>query len=74
MEVSLIIPCFNEEGNIENLVKKCEKFLSNNETIASRWRTVATRTDFPLLGGRARIDNQNFSKSIFASPLQQVQL
>jgi len=29
MEVSLIIPCFNEEGNIENLVKKCEKFLSN---------------------------------------------
>ena len=29
MEVSLVIPCFNEEGNIENLVKKCEKFLSN---------------------------------------------
>ncbi len=31
MKVSLVIPCFNEEGNIENLIKKCKKFLSNEK-------------------------------------------
>lgn len=31
MDISLVIPCFNEEGNITNLVKKCEKFLSNEK-------------------------------------------
>ena len=31
MEVSLVIPCFNEEGNIENLINKCEKFLSDEK-------------------------------------------
>jgi len=31
MEISLVIPCFKEEGNIKTLVKKCEKFLSNKK-------------------------------------------
>ena len=31
METSLIIPCFNEEGNIDTLVKKCEKFLEDQK-------------------------------------------
>ena len=30
MEVSLVIPCYNEEGNIETLIKKCKNFLSND--------------------------------------------
>jgi len=29
MDVSLIIPCFNEEGNIDSLVNRCQNFLSN---------------------------------------------
>ena len=31
MKISLVIPCYNEEGNIDSLVKKCERFLSNNK-------------------------------------------
>ena len=31
MKISLVIPCYNEEGNIDTLVKKCERFLSNNK-------------------------------------------
>ena len=31
METSLIIPCFNEEGNIDTLVKKCETYLENQK-------------------------------------------
>ena len=31
MRVSLIIPCYNEEGNIDSLIKKCENFLSNEK-------------------------------------------
>ena len=50
------------------------EFLTNIETITSRWRAVATSTDLPCLGGRARIYGQNYSESVLASPLQQVQL
>lgn len=28
---SLIIPCFNEEGNIDALIKNCEKFINQND-------------------------------------------
>ena len=27
---SLIIPCYNEEGNIEKLVQKCKKIFKKN--------------------------------------------
>ena len=27
---SLVIPCYNEEGNIERLVKKCKKLFKKN--------------------------------------------
>ena len=35
MKISLVIPCYNEEGNIDSLVKKCERFLSskNNQLV-----------------------------------------
>ena len=31
MNLSLVVPCYNEEGNIKNLIEKCEKFLSNQK-------------------------------------------
>ncbi len=31
MKISLVIPCYNEEGNIDSLVKKCERFLSSKK-------------------------------------------
>ena len=35
MNLSLVVPCYNEEGNIDSLVKKCERFLSskNNQLV-----------------------------------------
>ena len=31
LNISLIIPCYNEEGNIDILVKKSQKFLKNKK-------------------------------------------
>ena len=31
MNLSLVVPCYNEEGNVKNLIEKCEKFLSNQK-------------------------------------------
>ena len=67
MNVSLVIPCYNEEGNIEQLVRNCSEYLSNPAhqlILVNNGSSDKTEDKIDLFSNQKNITKINVKKNI----------